>query len=192
VGWPFTQGRVGDTVAGLGRVHSPPASAFPAGAFRQDPALRTAGQPRTANAAAPRADIAGDRGARGAPTGIALAAPVPALREGGVVPGAGGAAAAVQSRADDNRHLMSRSPHPPPPTRARKPNRGSVGRPILFANGKERAQLVFHAQDDAMGSARRTRGPEIRPHGAGVWAHRQPARAASSHARGDSGRYFPL
>jgi len=122
----------------------------------------------------------------------ALAAPVPALREGGVVPGAGGAAAAVQSRTGDNRHLMSRSPHPPPQIRARKPNRRSVGRPILFANGKKRAQLVFHAQDDAHGSARRTRGPEIRPPGAGVWAHRQPARAASSHARGDSARYFPL
>jgi len=65
-------------------------------------------------------------------------------------------------------------------------------RRILFANEKKRAQVIFHAQEDANGSVRRGRGPGERLRGAEGRAGWDLPRVARSHARGDSGRYYTL
>ena len=135
-----------------GRVYPAFAPALFAVALREDPALWVAGQPGAALAAGAGAGVAGGDER----TNVAA---VSALRVGGVVPGAGGAAAAVQSRATDYRHIMSTGPHAPPQPGARKPNRRSVPRLILFATGKKRAQVISHAQDDANWIDRHARQP---------------------------------
>ena len=180
-----------------GRVYPAFAPALFAVALREDPALWVAGQPGAALAAGAGAGVAGGgaardrRGGAGGDERTNVAA-VSALRVGGVVPGAGGAAAAVQSRATDYRHIMSTGPHAPPQPGARKPNRRSVPRLILFATGIKRAQVISHAQDDAIAIWLRGQCSGVRLRSAGFWARWQPLRVASSQARRDSGRYFTL